>query len=430
MIKELGTRPQLLRIIANSGWMMGEQVLKLFGGLVIGVLIARHLGVDAFGKLGFALAYVGIFGIISTLGLNRIGMRELVAAGDDTVAVSRVENTILVMRMSIGFLLMPLAVFVAWVIGGVDLRLVLILSPICLFMAFDVVELHFQSMSQARKSSSARSISYLIVMLIRVVLLACGADLIAFGAAAMFEYLGAATALFIVFRANGNQFRPANFDPSLARRLVMESWPEIFASFAGILFIRLDQVMLGIMNGPHDVGIFAVASRLSEAWYFIPVALVTSTFPSIVRVRDINYQQYLNRIGHLMRALVAISYAAIAVTTISAHWIIVRLYGNQYAQSADVLVIHIWCGLFMSLGLASGSWIMAEKRVKLNLYRNICGAVVNITLNLILIPHYGPIGASISTLCSLFMAYMLFDFAVPSMWGISRRKWRAMVLMG
>jgi len=215
----------------------------------------------------------------------------------------------------------------------------------------------------------------------------------------------------------------------LALRLLGESWPEIIAGFAGLLYIRLDQVMLGNLMGDHAVGIFAVASRLSESWYFVPIALVGSTFPSIVRVREADPVLYIRRIGALMRGLVALSYSAIAMTTLFAPMFIVHLYGAAYRESATVLTIHIWCGLFMSLGLASGSWIMAEKRVKLNLYRNLCGAAVNVILNLLLIPQFGPIGASCATLSSLIVAYMLFDIAVPSMHSVSRAKWRALLLL-
>jgi PST family polysaccharide transporter len=421
--------PSVRRIVENSGWMMGEQVLKLVGALAIGILIARHLGVSQFGELGFAMAYTGLFSILGTLGLNRIGVRELVTARNEGRDPAAILDTMLAMRVVVGLLLAPLSVGIAWFFDQGNLRLILILAPMFLLSSLDVVELWFQSQTMAKRTSSARSLTYLLVAGFRIVLLVTNAGIAWFTAAYLLEFVGAAIALFVVFRRSKARFELSRVDPRLAARLIGESWPEIIAGFAGLLFIRLDQVMLGNLMGNHAVGIFAVASRLSESWYFVPIALVSSTFPSIVRVRDSDPAMYVRRIGNLMRGLVALSYGAILVTTLAAPRVIVMLYGAQYQDSARVLTIHIWCGLFMALGLASGSWIMAEKRVKLNLYRNLCGAAVNIVLNLVLIPRYGPVGASFATLISLIVAYMLFDMVTPEMHAISRAKWRALLLL-
>jgi PST family polysaccharide transporter len=421
--------PSVRRIVENSGWMMGEQVLKLVGGLLIGILIARHLGVEKFGELGFAMAFTGLFAIVGTLGLNRIGMRELITAKLEERDPTAILDTMLMMRAAFALVLAILAIALSWSLFPDKLLLVAILAPMFLFSSLDVVALWFESQTMAKRTSSARSISFLLVIAFRVVLLILDAPVEWFAAAYLLEIVGGSAALFIVYRRSDGRLKPRSFDGAVALRLLRESWPEIIAGFAGLLYIRLDQVMLGSLMGDHAVGIFAVASRLSESWYFIPIALVSSTFPSIVRVREVDPQLYVRRIGQLMRGLVALSYAAIAATTLLAPTVIVMLYGAEYRDSATVLTIHIWCGLFMALGLASGSWITAEKRVKLNLYRNLCGAAVNIVLNLLLIPPYGPIGASFSTLASLIVSYMLFDMAVPEMRAISRAKWRAMVLL-
>jgi O-antigen/teichoic acid export membrane protein len=421
--------PGTLRIIENSGWMMGEQMLKLVGSLAVGILIARHLGVATFGELGFAMAYSGLFAIVGTLGLNRIGVRELVSARTAGQDASAILDTMLLMRVLVSLVLTLVVVGSAWLLHQGNLLLITIVAPMVMFSSLDVVELWFQSQTLAKRTSSARSVSYLVVMAFRIVLLVRGAGVAWFAFAYLLEFIGAAIALFTVYHRTSGRFRLRRVDRLLAFRLLGESWPEIIAGFAGLLYIRLDQVMLGNLMGDHAVGIFAVASRLSESWYFVPIALVGSTFPNIVRVRETDPALYIRRIGALMRGLVALSYGAIAMTTLFAPFVIVKLYGVPFRQSATILMIHIWCGLFMSLGLASGSWIMAEKRVKLNLYRNLCGAAVNIVLNLILIPRFGPIGASCATLSSLIAAYMLFDMAVPQMHAVSKAKWRALVLL-
>jgi O-antigen/teichoic acid export membrane protein len=204
---------------------------------------------------------------------------------------------------------------------------------------------------------------------------------------------------------------------------VRESWPEIIAAFSGLLFMRLDQIMLEALQGEHAVGLFAVAAKLSEAWYFIPVALVASAFPRIIQSRS-NTPLYYSQISRLMVALVSLSYIAGLSTLLLSGTVIKLLYGNAYADSATILSVHIWCGLFVALGQVSGAWIMAERRVVLNLQRNLFGLVTNILLNFIVIPRFGAIGAAWSTFIAMISAYYLFDALNPStrhMFGIKTR---------
>ncbi|HKX78529.1 MAG TPA: flippase [Novosphingobium sp.] len=429
VIARLRSNPAILRIIENSSYLAGEQLLKLIGGLVIGILIARHLGVHKFGELSFAIAYTGLFGVIGTLGLNRIAVREIVAAREAGEDPRHIVDTVLCMRLISALGLVLICIGSAWLLDQGSLLLIAILSPMFLFSSLDIIDLWFQSQTLAKHTTSARSLSYLVVMGTRVLLLALGADVMFFALATLLEYMGAALALFIVYRRSKLRLSVGAYDPGLAKRLIGESWSEIIGGFAGMLYIRLDQIMLGNMLDDRAVGIFAVASRLSEAWYFVPIALVASTFPDIVRRRETDPEGYMRAIANLMRILTGLSYLVAIVTTVLAPYVIVMLYGPEFSESATVLTLHIWSGLFMSLGLASGSWIMAEKRTRLGLYRNLCGAAVNIVLNLLLIPIWGPIGASVATLSSLFMAYMLFDFMVPAMREVSRAKWRALLLL-
>ena len=211
--------------------------------------------------------------------------------------------------------------------------------------------------------------------------------------------------------------------------LIAQSWPELFAGFACLVFMRIDQIMLGNMLGDEAVGQYAVASRLAEAWYFIPSALVASSFPAIVRQRTTDRVLYLKRIHQLLVTLVAISYAVALLVMFMAPWAVETLFGKAYEHSASILIILVWSGLFVSLGTASGSWIMAESKPMLNLTRNVMGAAANIALNYILIPLHGTVGAAVGTLMSLCLAYLLSDFLNPQTRHIGWLKVKALLLV-
>jgi PST family polysaccharide transporter len=237
-----------------------------------------------------------------------------------------------------------------------------------------------------------------------------GADVVDFAIVTSLESMGNAFSLWLANRYFGIKFHFSDIDMRYGGCLIFKCWPELFAGFACLIFMRIDQIMLGNILGDSAVGQYSIASRLAESWYFIPGALVASSFPAIVIQRTTDKVLYLKRIQQLMLVLVAISYLVALFVTLIAPWGIPFLFGTDYKDSSSVLVILIWSGLFVSLGTASGSWIMAEGKLMLSLTRNLIGAITNISFNLYLIPRYGILGAAYGTLMSVCFAYFLSDF--------------------
>ncbi len=89
--------------------MMGEQVFRLLVRLGVGVWTARLLGPTRFGELSYAIAFTSVFGIVTTLGLNRSLVREIVYAAPDTDRVHRLMNTALSMRLAAALLVYVLS---------------------------------------------------------------------------------------------------------------------------------------------------------------------------------------------------------------------------------------------------------------------------------------------------------------------------------
>jgi PST family polysaccharide transporter len=408
--------------------MMGEQMLRLLVGVFVGIWIARHLGPSRYGELSFAISLASLFGICATLGLQRILVRELVTGCADKMFVVRLMSTTLVMRMAAAVIFYLLCIITAALMGEGDVLLVGIIAGGFIFNAFDCIELYFRSRLLSRVTVIARLSSFTFATAIRIGLLMYGAGVTAFAAVILIEVCCASIVLLLAYRRHGAGLSIYQVDFGLARKLLGESWPEVIAGFSGLLFMRLDQVMLQHLAGPEAVGVFAVAARLSEVWYFIPGAIVASTFPNIVAQREINTQKYMHRIQLLMTGLMGLSYLVVICATLFAYPVIRYLYGEAYVGAAAILIVHVWCGIFMALGVSSGSWLVAEEKRLLNLYRNLSGAVVNIALNLLLIPAYGAVGAAFATLIAFVIAYLVFDHFVPSMKEVCRLKWRALLI--
>jgi len=164
------------------------------------------------------------------------------------------------------------------------------------------------------------------------------------------------------------------------------------------------------MLNNEAVGQYAAAVRISEAWYFIPIVITNSLFPSIVNAKKQSEDLYYTRLQNLYTFMVWMAIAVAVPMTFLSGWIINVLFGSEYSQAANVLKIHIWAGVFVFLGVAFSKFLISENFTKKAFARTFIGAIMNVSLNYFMIPKFGISGAAIATLLSQFTANYLYDF--------------------
>lgn len=394
----------LRKIIANSGWLFADKIVRMGMGLLVGAWVARYLGPERFGLWSFAIALVSLVGSASGLGLSELLVRDLVAAPADK---PRLLGTAFWLKCCAGIATIGISLLVAQhakVASPLFLTLVLLTALSSFFQAFDVIELHFQSLLKARFPVIARSVAFVTASGLKIVFILRAMPLIYFAWTAVIE-AGLAVAFMIYFYWRKPQHVGRwSWDYSLAGKLLGNSWPLILSSLVIMIYMRIDQVMLGQMLGTKAVGEFSAAVRLSEFWYFIPVAVTSSFFPSIVQLRTQNPRAYLRRLQNVLDLVTLASLAIALLTTVAAPVIIRMLYGEQYLGAAQVLSLHIWAGVFVFLGVAGSQWFIVENLQKYSFYRALSGAVINVLLNFALIPRFGPAGCALATLVSQAVA--------------------------
>jgi O-antigen/teichoic acid export membrane protein len=167
-----------------------------------------------------------------------------------------------------------------------------------------------------------------------------------------------------------------------------------------MIYMRIDQIMIKHMINEEAVGYYAVAVRLCEAWYFIPVTLCNSIFPAIVNAKNVSEEFYNNRMQKLYDLLTWLAIGIAVPVTVFSSQIIQLLFGNEFSAASPVLTIYIWAGVAVFLGVASSQYLINENLTKLSFIRSFVGMVINVALNFILIPEYGIIGSAVATLVS------------------------------
>ena len=409
----LKSSDKLRGIIANTGWLFADRILRMGVGLFVGVWVARYLGVQQFGVFNYATAFVALFSTLSTLGLDAIVVRSIVREPEKR---AEILGTAFWLKLFGGVAALVLAVSSIIVVRHDDqltISLVAILSSVGIFQAFDTIDLWFQSQVQSKYTVIAKNTAFVITALVKVALISFHAPLIAFAWAGLGEVSLGAIGLIISYRVRGYSPWLWPWSSPLAKTLLKESWPLILSGFSIMIYMKIDQIMLGEMIGNKSVGIYSAAARISEVWYFIPMAIASSVAPSIYAAKEIGEAIYYRRIKQLLRLLVLISILIAVPMSFISGTLITTLFGNNYAEAGNILAIHIWSSIFVFMGLGTSSWFIAEGLTVFSLRRTLIGAITNIVLNFILIPGYGGVGAAIATVISQAFASFLSNATHP-----------------
>jgi len=158
------------------------------------------------------------------------------------------------------------------------------------------------------------------------------------------------------------------------------------------------------------LGIYSVAVRIAELWYFIPLAIASSVFPPIIESKKNSKNFYLSRLQKVYNIMTWIALPIVVFVSLLGSSFIDLFYGIPYSDAGVVLNIYIWAVIFVFWGVASGQFLVIENYTRIFFLRTFIGATANVALNLLFIPKYGVVGAAITTLVSQFLAVFCIAF--------------------
>jgi len=103
------------------------------------------------------------------------------------------------------------------------------------------------------------------------------------------------------------------------------------------------------------------------------------------------------------------------------------LFGASYSKAGPMLVVLIWAGLFINLGVARSSFLTAMNWTRVYFLTVLLGCIVNVALNLVLIPRYGGMGAAAASLVAYWFSSHGSCFVYRPMFRTGRMLTRALV---
>lgn len=402
--KKLEDRQTLQRALGNSGWMMGDQVARQIVGLLVGVWLARYLGPHLFGQLSYAFAVVLIVSPVAMLALDGITIRRM---AQDPGCRDEVLGTSFILMLATGvlsyiltmaaiLLSRPDDLLVHWLVG--------ILAASMIVQAFIAIEFWFESQMQWKYTVYAKTSAFMLVNVVKIALILMKAPLIAFAWIGLAEASLGSIGLLIVYRFRGFSIKAWRFSSAVAKTLLHDSWPLVFSTILTMIYLRIDQIMIGNMIGNEELGVYSVAVRISEAWFFIPMVISSSVFPAIVKTEAFSEQLFYTQMQRLYNWMALLAYGVALPVAYFSEEIISILFSSAYKNAAPLLAILIWTGVFTSLGSARDVFILSKNWTRVNLISIALGSALNVLLNYALIPRHGAMGAVAATFISYWFA--------------------------
>lgn len=416
-------------LVDNVFWLFFDKVLRMAIGLLVVVWMARYLGPEAFGVLNYAIALVTILTSISSFGLNGVVVRDLVREQDSK---PEIIWSAFIIRFSAALISYVCLLIYIFYIGSEDQ-----LSKICvsvlgasiLFQSLHVLKCWFESEVKSKYVVWVENSAFLLFSLIKILLIVSESSLVFFAIAAAVEVSIACMLLLLMYlRMNAKAFT-FRFHRARLLQLVRDSWPLALSASLATLLLKIDQVMIMDLLGAKEVGVYSAAAKLSELWYFVPVAIAGTLFPSILKSQKISNQVYLNKLGRLYDIMVFCSVFIAIPVSIFSEQIMFLVYGEGYEGAASILSIHIWCSVFVFLRIVTAQWFLINNFQLLTLLRSLTAAILNVSLNYLLIPIYGAEGAAYSLVIALFWATYGFTVLSPRMWPCFVMQTKAMLFV-
>lgn len=380
----------------NASWLIGGKVFQMVISLVVGVITARYLGPSNYGLIGYGAAYVSFFTAFCSLGLNSVIIKDFIDNPDEQ---GEAIGSALVMRMASSILS---AVMIVGFVSIVDKNETLTIAVVSLcsigviFHIFETFNFWFQSQYKSKITAIATLLAYMVTAVYKIILLILEKDVRWFAFSTSVDYIVVAVFLFIAYKKhNGARLK---FSLKKSKSLLKVSYNYILSSMMIAIYGQTDKLILKQMLDESAVGYFTTATTICLMWVFVLQAIIDSMYPTILDLKNKNQQLYEKKNRQLYAVVFYVSCFVSLGFLVFGDLVVKILYGEEYMPSADVLKVVSWYTAFSFLGVARNAWIVSEGKQKYLKYIYGCAAVLNVVINLALIPIIGTIGAALATL--------------------------------
>jgi len=271
------------KFASNTIYLLFEKIVRLIGSFIIFSEIAKYLGPSQFGLYNYSLAIFAVLLTITNYGIHGLLVKHLCLF--DKKEANRYLGSAFLLKFLIGLFCFVFILCFYPVLFDSPLKGKLT-SIICIgliFHSFSVIECWFEANVQNKIISIIKTIFFIFYLFIII-----GAEMVL-----------RSIALIISYQKSGRNIFHFTADLKIIKDLIKNGLPLLLSSIAGVIYLKIDQVMIGEMLNNVELGYYSGAVRFSEAIYFIPWITTNALFPLIIQKRALGKKNYLKEFRKL-----------------------------------------------------------------------------------------------------------------------------------
>jgi O-antigen/teichoic acid export membrane protein len=409
------------RVFRNIATLIGGQGLGLVLSGAATILLARYLGTTQLGQFGGLYAYVGLYGWLTTFGLDTILARQ-VAQNRQRAGSILLTGVCLSALFAVGATAIALTLAPSLGYSG-ELRTLMIFAcvDVLLLAPLRLPGIVFQVDLRQWYVVGIGLFRQLLWLLVLVGLAAAKAGLVWIILGRTTCALLEVTLILVTIQKKGFLAGPLRVLSSEAIRYLLYGFPIAMSTLAVGIYHRIDQVMLHKMASDLVLGNYVASVRLTELINLFPIAVMASMFPVLAQAvgEEDRFLQYL-RLS--FRSLMALVFGVCVFVTLFSGLLVSWVYGVKFAAAGPSLAVLIWSEVPVFFGVVLVNGLVAKNLQNYLPFSTGIGAVMNVVLNLYFIPRWGAVGSAWATNISYTLAAILLFFLFP--------RTRAMVWFG
>ncbi len=399
-------------IARNSLWLVISEIINGILMFIITIFLARFLGVEGYGKLTFVLSFVTLFIIPIDLGLSPLITKEL--AGEKEKIKKYLDNLIL-FRIILGIIAFLLIILIIRLLNQ-DNDVIFLAYLLGLWTIFQTSTQFFQAIFRSQEKMFYEAITRVshafILAILSIYFIMSGYSLIYFG----WAYCAAAFfTLFITIIFTWTKFShfSLKFDIKFIKNIFRKSWPFALSLLFISIYYYIDSVMLGILKGNKEVGLYNAAYKLIVFILIIGSVIARSTYPIISKLFKTSFIKLKVFLENYNKFIFIIAIPIAFGGVILSRQIILFIYGENFNESIFAFQILVISAAIVYISTIYAHSLQICNKQKIHLLGMGLGALINITLNFILIPYFGLIAAAAATLLTeiFILIFMFVNFS-------------------
>ncbi|OHX65698.1 flippase [Flammeovirga pacifica] len=408
----------VVSIIKNMNWLAFDKISRILVGLFINAWVRRYLGVETVGLWDYVIALGMMFYNLSTFGMERIVIRDLVSKKFDQTAI--LGTTFFFRAFSSIISAAAVFVYVSYFSdksSGLLITLGAIVASGILFQTSDIVQYYYQSILKSKRAVIAKNISFLSLSLIKILLIVNNQSVEMFALVNTIDLMIGCLLMFFFYFRDTHLLSKWYLNKKYLKQLIKDSWPLAVSSLAFVLYSKIDQLMLGEMKETtYDIGIYATASKLYDIPISVIGVIIASVYPPFIQLFNRqDKSMFFDRYKKTTAGLTLLGYLGFLFNLFFGEYIILFLFGEDFLPAHKIFSIQCLSAILMFNAALRSNYLSLTDQQKVIMYSTIFGATANIVLNLYLIPDYGAVGAAYATLItqliSLYVVSIFFKEA-------------------